>query len=62
MAYVTTRDWFAWHQHYDEPGSVLAGRLLAVQDQIRVTGDAALTDSYAGLVPACPGVRGCSAT
>lgn len=33
-------DWSAWHDGYDEPGSILARRLVAVQDQIRVTLDA----------------------
>ena len=41
MAYVTARDWHAWHQDYDDPGSPLARRLAAVQDQIRAALDAA---------------------
>jgi hypothetical protein len=41
MAYVTARDWYAWHQDYDDPGSALARRLVAVQDQIRAALDAA---------------------
>jgi hypothetical protein len=28
------RDWVAWHEHYDEPGSSLSLRMLVVQDQI----------------------------
>jgi hypothetical protein len=29
MAYVTTRDWFAWHQHYDDPRRAdVAARLV----------------------------------
>src|SRR5205085_3894623 len=27
-------DWYAWHEAYDEPGSVIARRLSAVQAQI----------------------------
>jgi hypothetical protein len=38
---VTGRDWYAWHHDYDEPGTALAGRLAAVQDQIRTALDAA---------------------
>ena len=34
-------DWHAWHDGYDEPGTRLARRLAAVQDQIRVALDAA---------------------
>jgi hypothetical protein len=41
MAYVTARDWYAWHQDYDDPGSPLARRLVAVQNQIRAALDAA---------------------
>jgi hypothetical protein len=48
MSHVTKMDWHAWHDGYDEPGSRLARRLAAVQDQIRV----ALTEQYAGLAPA----------
>jgi hypothetical protein len=29
------RDWLEWHDYYDQPGSSLRRRLLAVQDQIR---------------------------
>jgi hypothetical protein len=28
------KDWFAWHDDYDVPGSVIAQRLTAVQDQL----------------------------
>jgi hypothetical protein len=28
------RDWVAWHEHYDEPGSDLSLRMLVVQDQV----------------------------
>jgi len=38
---VTERDWYTWHHDYDEPGTVLARRLAAVQDQIRAALDAA---------------------
>ena len=41
MSSVTERDWYTWHHDYDEPGSDLAQRLAAVQDQIRVALDAA---------------------
>ena len=34
-------DWHAWHDDYDKPGTPLARRLTAVQDQIRVALDAA---------------------
>ena len=32
---MATKDWLDWHADYDEPGSSLAGRLVAVQDRIR---------------------------
>jgi SAM-dependent methyltransferase len=32
---MTRRDWFEWHDGYDQPGSVLARRLVAVRDRIR---------------------------
>jgi hypothetical protein len=35
------RDWHAWHDGYDTPGSVLARRLMAVQDRVRAALDAA---------------------
>jgi hypothetical protein len=38
---VTERDWYTWHRDYDEPGTALARRLVAVQDQIRTALDAA---------------------
>ena len=41
MSGMTGRDWYAWHHDYDEPGTALARRLAAVQDQIRTALDAA---------------------
>lgn len=41
MACVTDRDWYAWHQDYDDPDSALARRLAAVQDQIQAALDVA---------------------
>ena len=41
MTSVTERDWYTWHHDYDEPGTALARRLAAVQDQIRAALDAA---------------------
>jgi hypothetical protein len=38
---VTDRDWYAWHQDYDDPDSALARRLAAVQDQIQAALDVA---------------------
>jgi hypothetical protein len=35
------KDWHAWHDGYDLPGSVLARRLAAVQERVRVALDAA---------------------
>jgi hypothetical protein len=35
------RDWHAWHDGYDRPGSVLARRLTAVQDRVRAALDTA---------------------
>jgi hypothetical protein len=35
MTHVTERDWFTWHDDYDHPGTALARRLAAVQEQIR---------------------------
>jgi len=32
---VTEQDWYAWHSEYDEPGTYLARRLAAIQEQIR---------------------------
>jgi len=29
------RDWFAWHEHYDDPSSALGQRLLIVQRHVR---------------------------
>lgn len=34
-------DWYSWHDDYDRPGTVLARRLAAVQDQIRAALDTA---------------------
>jgi Methyltransferase domain len=31
---VADKDWYAWHDAYDDPGSVIARRLTAVQHQI----------------------------
>src|SRR5204862_3093205 len=31
---TTERDWVAWHEPYDQPGSSLARRLEVVQDRI----------------------------
>ena len=31
---MAARDWLEWHRHYDEPRSLLADRLAAVQGQI----------------------------
>ncbi|MBV9381741.1 MAG: class I SAM-dependent methyltransferase family protein [Streptosporangiaceae bacterium] len=41
MSTVAERDWYSWHHDYDRPGSVLARRLAAVQDQIRAALDTA---------------------
>src|SRR5271169_3655374 len=41
MTSVAERDWYTWHHDYDEPGTALARRLAAVQDQIRAALDAA---------------------
>jgi hypothetical protein len=38
---METKDWHAWHDDYDVPGSVLARRLSAVQDRIREALDGA---------------------
>ena len=35
------KDWQAWHDAYERPGSELSRRLLAVQDQVRAALDAA---------------------
>jgi hypothetical protein len=35
MTCVTERDWYAWHHDYDNPATGLAGRLAAVQEQVR---------------------------
>jgi hypothetical protein len=35
MGGVTEMDWHAWHDDYDKPGTPLARRLAAVQDQTR---------------------------
>jgi hypothetical protein len=36
---MTQRDWYAWHDRYDEPASALRRRLHAVQERIRATLD-----------------------
>jgi hypothetical protein len=41
MSPVTERDWYTWHDDYDDPATALARRLAAVQEQIRLTLDAA---------------------
>lgn len=41
MGCVTGRDWYAWHQYYDDPDTSLAQCLAAVQGQIRAALDAA---------------------
>ena len=41
MAHVTERDWYTWHDHYDDPATALARRLAAIQEQIRVALDQA---------------------
>jgi hypothetical protein len=41
MSGVADRDWYAWHAQYDRPGTVLARRLAAIQDQIRAALDTA---------------------
>ncbi|HEV2309365.1 MAG TPA: SAM-dependent methyltransferase [Acidimicrobiia bacterium] len=41
MAEAKESDWVAWHQAYDAPGSVLARRLVMVQEQLRVALDRA---------------------
>ena len=38
---MAERDWYKWHRDYDQPGTALARRLAAVQDQIRTALDAA---------------------
>jgi len=50
MACVIDRDWYAWHQDYDDPDSALARRLAAVQDQIQAALDVAprVCDWFAG--------------
>ncbi|MCO1596099.1 class I SAM-dependent methyltransferase family protein [Micromonospora sp. RHAY321] len=48
------RDWLAWHDDYDRPGSALAARLVEVQGQVR----AALDRAPAGplrVISACAG-------
>jgi Putative methyltransferase len=41
MASVTERDWYDWHVGYDVPGTPLARRLAAVQEQVRTALDRA---------------------
>jgi hypothetical protein len=38
---MAERDWYKWHRDYDQPGTALARRLAAVQDQIGKALDAA---------------------
>jgi hypothetical protein len=38
---VAGKDWQAWHDAYERPGSELSRRLLAVQDRVRTALDAA---------------------
>jgi hypothetical protein len=38
---MAQRDWYVWHDYYDDPGSGLSRRLSWVQDQIRTALDAA---------------------
>jgi hypothetical protein len=51
---VTGTDWLAWHGAYDRPGGVLALRLAAVQERIRLTLDAAPPGSLR-VVSVCAG-------
>ena len=44
MTPMTERDWYAWHDDYDDPDTALARRLAAVQEQVR----AALDDAEPG--------------
>jgi len=41
MSGVTERDWYAWHDAYNDPGSGLSRRLAWVQDRIRAALDSA---------------------
>lgn len=41
MTPVTERDWYAWHDDYNDPGTALARRLAAVQEQVRAALDEA---------------------
>jgi len=41
MISVAERDWYTWHHDYDVPGTALARRLAAVQEQIRTALDTA---------------------
>ena len=36
---MAQRDWYGWHDRYDEPDSALGRRLLVVQERIRATLD-----------------------
>lgn len=38
---IPDQDWLAWHERYDQPGSLLARRLAVVQERIRLALDAA---------------------
>ncbi|MFG1603770.1 class I SAM-dependent methyltransferase family protein [Actinoplanes sp. NPDC049265] len=50
------KDWQEWHQHYDDPGSSLAGRLRVVQrDLRRALDEAPREDGRLRLVVMCAG-------
>jgi hypothetical protein len=40
LAGMTSRDWHAWHDAYDDPDSWQAKRLITVRERIRVALDA----------------------
>jgi ubiquinone/menaquinone biosynthesis C-methylase UbiE len=48
------QDWHAWHERYDEPGSLLARRLAVVQDRIARALDAAPPGEI-GVLSMCAG-------
>jgi len=43
---VAERDWYAWHDSYDNPGSGLSRRLSWVQGQVRAVLDSALPGPF----------------